>query len=149
MFTVTETSRGPRWWRTGLVLVIALFTGLFAYLFAYVWTDELVDGSPYAIADPLGTGAEGALAGLLPIVIGLGLCVPILWNARLAWWWPALLVAASGGLGAVVGVSARFSEGMPALAPAVFAAVALAGAVGLVADARPSVRAVSTVAPRV
>ncbi|MFE5337224.1 hypothetical protein ACFQ8E_15035 [Isoptericola sp. NPDC056573] len=143
---MTETSRGSRWLRTriGLALVVALFTGLFAYVFAYVWTDELVDGSPYAIADPAGTGVEGALAGLLPMVIGLGLCVPILWNTGVTWWWPALLVVAGGGVGAVAGVSTRFTEGMPAWAPAILAAVALAGAVGLVADARSRLRTAST-----
>ncbi|MGF0118268.1 hypothetical protein ACQFYA_18395 [Promicromonospora sp. Marseille-Q5078] len=142
MFLVTETSNGARWLRAGLALLVALFTGLFAYLFAFFWTDELVDGSPYAIADPVGTGVEGALAGLLPMVIGLGLCVPILWNTGVAWWWPALLVVAGGGAGAVIGVSTRFSEGMPALVSAVLAIVALVGAVGLVADTRSGLRPV-------
>ncbi|MEU2199206.1 hypothetical protein [Isoptericola sp. NPDC019482] len=143
---MTDTSRGPRWLRTrvGLAFVVALFTGLFAYLFAYAWTDEAVDGSPYAIADPVGTGVEGALAGLLPMLIGLGLCVPLLWNTGVAWRWPALLVVAGGSVGAVLGVATRFNEGMPAWAPAVLATVTLAAAVGLVADARSRIRAVST-----
>ncbi|MCK9792905.1 hypothetical protein M1843_03970 [Isoptericola sp. 4D.3] len=141
---MTETGPGPRLLRARvlLALLVVLLTGLFAYLFAYVWTDELVDGSPYAIADPAGTGVEGALAGLLPMVLGLALCALMLWGTGVAWWWPALLVVAGGGVGAVLGVSTRFSEGMPALAAAALATAALAGAIGLVANCRTLLRRV-------
>jgi hypothetical protein len=113
----------------------ALVTGAVAYVFAYVWTDELVDGSPYAVVDPVGTGFEGASAGLVPIVVGLGLCAVILWATKVVWWWPALCVAAGGASGAVLGAMARFPVGMLTATAAILIPLALVGAVGLMAGA--------------
>jgi hypothetical protein len=122
--------------RVGLAFGTALLTGLFAFVFAWAWTDELVAGSPYAEADPVGAAIEGALAGLVPLAIGLALCALLLWTTGVAWWWPTFLVLGAAGVGAVLGASARFSEGMPALVTLVFAVGIIAGGVGLVADAR-------------
>jgi hypothetical protein len=122
------------------VLLDALLTAAFAYGFALLWTDELVDGSPYAIADPVGTGVQGVAAGLWPTVVGLGLCAVLVVGTGVAWWWPALLVAAAGASGAVLGAAARFPEGMPHAPAAVLGVLALVGAVGLVSDAGSSRR---------
>ncbi|PFG44557.1 hypothetical protein ATJ88_3284 [Isoptericola jiangsuensis] len=120
----------------GFAYLNALLTGLVAYVFGWAWTDELVAGSPYAIADPVGTGIEGAQAGLVPMVFGMGVSALILWGSRISWWWPPLLVAASAGIGAVLGSSARFGEGMPAMAAAPLVLVGLAAATGVAVDAR-------------
>lgn len=126
--------------RVGLAMGTALLTGLFAFVLAYFWTDETVAGSPYAEADPVGAAIEGATAGLVPLAVGLVLCALLLWTTGVAWWWPTFLVLGAAGVGAVLGASARFSEGMPAPVALVFAVGVVAGGIGLVADARYALR---------
>jgi len=136
--TTTGDDTRPGWRRTrlGLTLANALLTGLFAFVFTWVWTDEQVDGSPYAIADPAGTAVEGAAAALVPTVVGLGLGLLLLVGIRAPWWRPMLLVVAAGGVGATLGVQARFPEGLLAPAAAIVLPLVLAAAVALVATAR-------------
>ena len=114
--------------RAGLVLLNGAATYFFALVFAWFWTDELVDGSPYATADPRGTAVGGALAGVVPVVIGTVICVLLVWRTPGQRVWPLVMTGVAGVAGAVVGTASRFHEGMPTALGTVLQGVALATA---------------------
>ncbi|MCK0116825.1 hypothetical protein MWU57_07240 [Isoptericola sp. S6320L] len=124
------------WLRVGAILAVACVTGALATVFAWVWTDELVDGNDLAYDDLAGTWWQGASAGALPTVFGLSLCAALLIYSGLAWWWPMLLVLASGAVGAALGATERFPYGLRAGTWVVCGELLLGALVGLLVNAQ-------------
>ncbi len=118
--------------RAAVVLLNGAATYFFALVFAWFWTDELVDGSPYAIEDPRGTAVDGALAGVVPLVVGIGICALLVRPVAGRRVWPLVMTGVAGVAGAVVGTASRFHEGMPTALGTVLQGVALATAVAAV-----------------
>ncbi|GAA1861619.1 hypothetical protein GCM10009751_19160 [Myceligenerans crystallogenes] len=91
-------------------------------------------GSSYSYADSAGLWLHGATAGVVPILIGLGLCVPILYRSGISWPAPSLLVASCGAIGAVLGATERFPEGASNILCIALFGLAMLAAVGFAKD---------------